>query len=363
MAEITREELVLALIGAGDHPRLGGLDLSDLDMTGLDLSGANLGGADLSGADLSMADLSVAELSVADMVGANLRGADLVGANLYMANLSGAELSWACLIGAYLIKANLGGVNLYEADLRGANLREANLSGANLYGVDLSVADLSGANLSVADLRKADLSGADLSGAYLLGAKVTDVQLAQAMSLAGATMPYGTDTLPTVTPGPTDTVPTDTPTLPMAIFRLEPAMAQVEVGETVSVHVTVENAINLYGAEVHLTFDPALLEVVDADPGLPGVQIQAGTFPSPDLTAQNSVGQAAGKIDFAVAQMSRREPVSGSGILATITFRGKATGTSPLAFANAALFTRDGESIAATTQNGRVTVAKVGPPP
>ena len=42
MAEITRKELMLALISAGDHPHLSGLDLSDLVIPGLDLSGGNL---------------------------------------------------------------------------------------------------------------------------------------------------------------------------------------------------------------------------------------------------------------------------------------------------------------------------------
>ena len=38
MAEITRKELMLALISAGDHPHLSGLDLSDADLSQADLS-------------------------------------------------------------------------------------------------------------------------------------------------------------------------------------------------------------------------------------------------------------------------------------------------------------------------------------
>jgi len=53
MAEITRKELMLALISAGDHPHLSGLDLSDLVIPGLDLSGADLSEArSLKGATL-----------------------------------------------------------------------------------------------------------------------------------------------------------------------------------------------------------------------------------------------------------------------------------------------------------------------
>ena len=74
MAEITRRELVLALIGAGDHPRLRGLDLSDLDMTGLNLNGAVLSGANLRGADLSYASLRGASWRRPDLLGPYLRG-------------------------------------------------------------------------------------------------------------------------------------------------------------------------------------------------------------------------------------------------------------------------------------------------
>jgi len=355
-------------------------------MIGLDLSGANLSGADLRGANLSVADLSVTDLSVADLSGINLIGTNLSGANLHMTDLNGANLSWGDMMGVYLIEANLSGARLYGADLRGANLR-----GANLYEADLSMADLRGANLSGAglrrgelreadlreadlsgadlrnvdlsgaDLRKADLSGVDLSDVYLLGAKVSSEQLAQAASLAGAAVPCDADTLSIAALESTDIVSTDAPVPPPAVVRLEPSTARVEAGEIVSVQVVVEDVISLCGAELHLTFDPVLLEVVDADPSTPGVQIQAGTFPSPDLVVQNSVDQVAGEIDFVTAQMPLREPVSGSGVLATITFRGKATGTFPLIFANVVLTTRNGEHIPATTQIGQVAVKEVEP--
>ena len=44
MGEITRKELVLALIGASSKPRLAGVDLSALNLHRLDLEGANLRG-------------------------------------------------------------------------------------------------------------------------------------------------------------------------------------------------------------------------------------------------------------------------------------------------------------------------------
>ena len=71
------------------------------------------------------------------------------------------------------------------------------LLGASLGGADLRGADLRGADLALADLRGADLTGANLRGAFLLGAdlgeaRVTNEQLNDARSLAGATLPDGT---------------------------------------------------------------------------------------------------------------------------------------------------------------------------
>jgi len=140
------------------------------------------------------------------------------------------------------------------------------------------------------------------------------------------------------------------------VVRLEPAAAQVEVGETLSVEIVVENVSNLFGVEVHLVFDPALLEVVDADAGMAGVQVDLGPFLSVDYTPQNTVDQGTGHIDFGYSQMPPATGRSGSGTIATITFRGKAAGVSPLTFSNVILADPDANPIPATTQNGDVTV-------
>ena len=147
-----------------------------------------------------------------------------------------------------------------------------------------------------------------------------------------------------------------------ATVSLSPSSSQVNVGATTTVNIRVASVTSLYGAEVHLTFNPALLEVVDSDGGTAGVQIQPGTFLSADFTAQNVVDQAAGKIDFAVAQMPPNQPVSGDGVLATITFKGRADGSSNVGFVSVILSDRDGMAIGSSTQGGSVTVGAGGTP-
>jgi hypothetical protein len=141
-----------------------------------------------------------------------------------------------------------------------------------------------------------------------------------------------------------------------AMVRLEPLPGQEGAG-AIAMAIHIENATRLYGAEVHLAFDPARLEVQDADPDTEGVQIQAGDFPSPDFVVQNQADNVKGTIDYAATQLAPREAVDGSGVLATVTIKGKDKGTSSLTFVGAKLADPDGQEIPSQTVDGRVEIA------
>ncbi|TEU10433.1 MAG: hypothetical protein E3J21_26430 [Anaerolineales bacterium] len=141
-----------------------------------------------------------------------------------------------------------------------------------------------------------------------------------------------------------------------ATVRLEPLPGQ-EGADAVTVAIHIENATRLYGAEVHLAFDPTRLEVQDADPDTEGVQIQVGDFPSPDFVVQNQADNARGTIDYAATQLAPREAVDGSGVLATVTVKGKDKGTSSLTFVGAKLADPDGQEIPSQSVDGQVEIA------
>jgi len=140
------------------------------------------------------------------------------------------------------------------------------------------------------------------------------------------------------------------------VVKIVPATSTIQVGETVVVSVTVENVSNLFGAEFHLSFDTSILEVVDADAGTGGVQISMGDFLAPDFVAQNLADNATGTVDFAISQMAPHAAVSGSGTLATITFKGKAAGTASVSFTSVLLADAGGGQIPSSSQNATVTV-------
>jgi len=148
MAELTRDQLLMAVISGRGPAYLRGVDLSSIDLS----SAGWLAGADLQQTNLSHTILSRSNLSLANLERANLQGANLAGANLENANMERARLN----------VANLMQANLRNANLRGARLVGANLMRASLEGADLEGADLEGASLEGADLYRARLDMANL---------------------------------------------------------------------------------------------------------------------------------------------------------------------------------------------------------
>jgi hypothetical protein len=125
---------------------------------------------------------------------------------------------------------------------------------------------------------------------------------------------------------------------------------------TVEVDIRINDVVNLYGADVKISFDPALLEVVDADSVETGVQIlPVSELLYPDWVIRNTVDNTLGTIWYAATQLNPRPPSSGSGAIATITFRAKAAGTSALTFTYSKLAALGGVEITPVTRtNGSV---------
>ena len=96
----------------------------------------------------------------------------------------------------------------------------------------------------------------------------------------------------------------------------------IPAGQTAPLPVNVSDIQGLYGFEIHLSFDPAVVEVVDADAGTPGIQVKVGDFLAPDFVVLNRADNQTGKIDFGLTQMNPHEAKSGSGTLFTISFPG-----------------------------------------
>lgn len=148
-----------------------------------------------------------------------------------------------------------------------------------------------------------------------------------------------------------------------ATLRPDPVSLGLKPGETGMVTIVASDVQNMYGIEFHLTFDPNIVEVVDVDSAKPGVQIGQGSWLKNSFVAVNQADNAAGKIDYGVTLLNPALPVSGSGVIATITFKAKGNGTSPLKIEKAILASRDGKEIKSVWQNGAVGVSMLGQAP
>lgn len=120
---------------------------------------------------------------------------------------------------------------------------------------------------------------------------------------------------------------------------------EVAPGAVVQVPVSVRYVQELYGVEVNLTFDPALLQVEDADPAAPGIQIALGDFLDAGLLLFNTADNENGTIRFVMSQYNPSEAKSGNGNILVISFKGAAEGESPLEVKDVQLSTREGVAI------------------
>lgn len=148
-----------------------------------------------------------------------------------------------------------------------------------------------------------------------------------------------------------------------ATLSFMPAPVTLRGCETIPVEVWVRDISALYAADVRVTFDKDVLEVVDADPGSSGVQVQMGSFLSPDYVVSRDADNSAGVTRYALTQLAPTPPASGSGILFTILFRARSESTAaPLTFAQVELADRNGVVMSVAAVNSSVQTLAPGAP-
>jgi peptidoglycan hydrolase-like protein with peptidoglycan-binding domain len=115
-----------------------------------------------------------------------------------------------------------------------------------------------------------------------------------------------------------------------ASLSFSPSNGNYKVGEVFNVDIILDTeGSDTYGVGIrYLHYNPALLELQDAS-SASGTQIKPGVLYSRTLI--NSADTAQGKVEF-VQLTSDGQVYSGSGVLATLTFRAKAQGTAKIYF-------------------------------
>jgi hypothetical protein len=148
-----------------------------------------------------------------------------------------------------------------------------------------------------------------------------------------------------------------------ATIRFDPMTLGLMPASKGIVSVTIDNVRDLYALEFHLSFNPQLLEVVDADQAQEGIQIASTDVWKDGFVALNKVDNINGKIDFAVTLLNPAPPLAGKQTVAAITFNAKNEGTSQINIDSAILSTRDAQEITTAKLNGLIGVSPSGAAP
>jgi hypothetical protein len=147
-------------------------------------------------------------------------------------------------------------------------------------------------------------------------------------------------------------------------LRLSPTSVTTGVNQTFTLDVNLDpGGEAVTGVDTYITFNPAVVQVVDQNTTTSGVQVAIGTlFP---LTSSNLTNNTSGQIQFSVME-NPGVSVTASGRIATITFTTVASGSSNINFTHTLNATTDtnvtGSGVNAGTdrltivQNSTVTV-------
>ncbi|MBI4498911.1 MAG: hypothetical protein HY689_13545 [Chloroflexi bacterium] len=115
-------------------------------------------------------------------------------------------------------------------------------------------------------------------------------------------------------------------------IAMDPGSASLEVGQMVALDIRVNAGTQQVDAvDVFLDFDPAVLRVVDAAGNEAGAVTPASNSPLKQTLA-NRADNALGRIDFSAGRSPADAPGSGSFVVATVRFHGRAPGSSAVAF-------------------------------
>jgi hypothetical protein len=148
------------------------------------------------------------------------------------------------------------------------------------------------------------------------------------------------------------------------VYILPPTEVLV-TGQPVTVDVIAEGVSNLYGAEIHLRFDPNTLRLEDADPQQDGVQLIPGSLldPSQGFVVANRSDNQAGTAVFAITLVNPAPPVEGSGGVARLTLVPLQPGALQVGLENVKLVTRDLQTLEVAVSGLEVQVGgqAIGP--
>ncbi|HYA88996.1 MAG TPA: secretin N-terminal domain-containing protein [Nitrospirota bacterium] len=149
-------------------------------------------------------------------------------------------------------------------------------------------------------------------------------------------------TVPTITGAPSTTGP--------VLLEIKPSDATMQLGQETRFEITAGKIKDLYGAILTLSYDPKVAEFMHASEG--GL-LKSDGQPTSFLFSNNTKN---GTVDIYMTRIGNVGGANGSGNLCTVTFQGKAGGSSELGLRSVKLTNFKKEPIKADLKSAKVVV-------
>jgi hypothetical protein len=142
------------------------------------------------------------------------------------------------------------------------------------------------------------------------------------------------------------------------IVEVVPAMLSIRYGEKAQLSVEILNATNVYGFELHISYDPTKVQVVDGDPRVAGIQWLPGDLyeVGQGFLVASEADNEAGKALYAFTLLAPAAPMEGSGTLAILELEAIGGGSSAIQLEEVILASPDGEALPFVANDGEVVV-------
>ncbi|HDP97783.1 MAG TPA: T9SS type A sorting domain-containing protein [bacterium] len=138
------------------------------------------------------------------------------------------------------------------------------------------------------------------------------------------------------------------------IIRFDPRITEMRVGTPASVDVVLEGIIDLGSFEFEITYDGAVLQIVQDSDVTQGIFL--GSTGRTIIPVGPTIDNTSGAIVYGAASLGTQPGASGDGVLATILWTPLAEGISPIDLKNIKIADTQGAQIAVQDEDGEIHV-------
>ncbi len=143
---------------------------------------------------------------------------------------------------------------------------------------------------------------------------------------------------------------------PSGTLSMSPGNSSINNGDNISITLDIVGGVNIHRVLLGVTFNPVVVQVVDADSNAGGIQILPGAFPGTTLVGsalQNDVNNTTGTVVYEYTLSNAAAQSTGNGTVATVQFHAIAAGNANIQW-TASQFT---DNAGATSAPGSSTAA------